>query len=286
MNQTTIASGALLLLAIFYSLGVSEEAENNVKLYQRKTTRKYSKEYANYLQQYKTAKKWYYSSYQPSTVKGRCMYSPRWKIDGINAVYKASEEGYMVILYLIKADCRLCYDELRSLHIWAEYYKKIDKKIRIIAINHRSKPRPKAHKYFPLIEMYEEPKNKNIFKLLKGRAGDVFVYDKCGRHLYKYGYPYSSLIKPFIRLAVQNTEYHYKTMCGPCSTKKPKISTVTGTATTTAATAAATTATAAAAAAATAATTAPAAIKTTVTTATTEAEANTEAAASTIGTSK
>lgn len=175
--------------------------------------------YYNYLKANRMMRKYYHSQFNPKLVKGKCKPAPRWWINGTNPVMKEVKKGYAVFLFTMKRNCRRCWNELHSLHDWAKYYKNIGVKAKIIVLMHRKygKVSAKVNKqWFPYIKIYNEPKRKNIFKKLKAGIHDILMYDKCGRHQYHYGLPYSTLVQPYVRLAMQNTLDHYITFCGPC----------------------------------------------------------------------
>ena len=52
---------------------------------------------------------------------------------------------------------------------------------------------------FPYIKIYDEPKDQDIFGLLKAGIHDILLYDKCGRHQYHYGMPYATMVRPYLR---------------------------------------------------------------------------------------
>jgi len=146
-------------------------------------------------------------------------------------VLEEAIKGNAVFLFTFKKTCRECWYELRSLHRWAKYFKSTGQKAKIIALlNRKYGTYPKAvyKAYYPYIDIYDEPKNQNIFGKLKAGTFDMLMYDQCGRHQYHYKHPYSSLVQPYVKLAMENTITHYQTLCGLCNSTSITIPTYRG----------------------------------------------------------
>lgn len=104
-------------------LATSRSTQRSTRKRSYKRGQSPSDAYERYVKRYNTYKRMYYEQFNPEKVKGRCAYSKNWKINGTNPIYEKSRFGYITILYLINTKCRYCVNELKSLHIWAEYFK-------------------------------------------------------------------------------------------------------------------------------------------------------------------
>jgi len=163
-------------------------------------------------------KKYFKSQFNARGVKGRCKMSPAWQINGTYPVLQAAKRGYATILFLMKTPCRSCWHDVQALNDWAKWYKAVGIKAKVIVLAHKNYGVIpfQARRSYRYVHFYNEPKDQNIFKLLKARYHDILMYDKCGRHVYHYGQPWSSLWKPFVKAAMTNTINHWKTFCGVC----------------------------------------------------------------------
>ena len=79
--------------------------------------------YKAYLKANRMLRKYYHSQFNPKLVKGKCKQTPIWNINGTHPILKESNEGNAVFLFTMKKSCGNCWNELRSLHDWAKYYK-------------------------------------------------------------------------------------------------------------------------------------------------------------------
>jgi len=174
--------------------------------------------YRNYVNMYK-------SQFNQTLAKkqGKCKMTPAWSINGTYPVLDEVHKGNAVFLYTMKKTCKKCWYEVRSLHRWAKYYRDIGAKAKIIVLvsNKYGQYPTKVYKFaYPYLTFYNEPKGQDIFGQLKAGIYHLLMYDQCGRHQYHYKYPYSSLVKPYARLAMDNVIHHYERLgCGKCLEK-------------------------------------------------------------------
>lgn len=174
--------------------------------------------YRNYVNMYK-------SQYNQTIAKkqGKCKMTPAWSINGTFPVLDAVHDGNAVFLFTMKKSCKKCWYEVRSLHRWAKYFKDIGAKAKIMVLMQRKYGiyPSKVYKFaYPYLHFYNEPKGQDLFGLLKAGIYHMLIYDQCGRHQYHYKHPYSSLVKPYVRMAMENTLYHYERLgCGKCEGK-------------------------------------------------------------------
>jgi len=174
--------------------------------------------YREYVRQYK-------SQFNQTIAKkqGKCKMTPAWSINGTYPVLDEVHKGNAVYLFTMKKPCKKCWFEVRSLHRWAKYYSDIGAKAKIIVLisNKYGQYPSKVYKFaYPYLTFYNEPKGQDIFGKLKAGIYHLLMYDQCGRHQYHYKYPYSSLVKPYARMAMENVLYHYERLgCGKCLEK-------------------------------------------------------------------
>jgi len=164
----------------------------------------------------------YKSQYNDTIARkqGKCKYTPAWSINGTYPVLDEIQRGNAVFLFTMKKPCKKCWHEVRSLHVWAKYYHDIGAKAKIMVLisNDYGQYPKKVYQFaYPYLSFYNEPKGQDIFGKLKAGIYHLLMYDKCGRHMYHYTYPYSSLVKPYARLAMDNVIYHHERLgCGKC----------------------------------------------------------------------
>jgi len=150
--------------------------------------------------------------------RGRCEV-PNWKINGTNHIKEEADKGRVVLLFLMKRTCKVCYRQLDTLNDWAKYYRTIGLPISIIALNHRRQKLPwKVLQQYPLIKFYEEPVGSKIFDKLRANWREIMIFDVCGRQQYHFGYPYSWLGFQWTKAGVMNTLNNHVQLCGKCGT--------------------------------------------------------------------
>lgn len=188
----------------------------------RRANRARSHTYRRFLKANKELRKMYLAQYNTTIARkqGKCKMTPAWSINGKYPVIDEANKGNAVFLFTMKSTCGRCWHELRSLHRWARYYKAIGEKAKIIVLMHKgygTYPQRIYRQYYPYINVYDEPKDQDIFSKLKAGFYNMLMYDQCGRHQYHYKLPFSSMVKPYVRMAMRNTISHYQTLCGICN---------------------------------------------------------------------
>lgn len=217
----------ILLLGVVCLVGVwaagvpptgSQNRHELLRAAQRAQRRQINKSYRQYVNMYK-------SQFNQTHAKkqGKCKMTPVWSINGTYPVLDEVHKGNAVFVFTMKKSCKKCWFEVRSLHRWAKYFKDIGAKAKIIILMSRKYgqyPRSVYKFAYPYLTFYNEPKDQDIFGKLKAGIHHMLMYDQCGRHQYHYRYPYSTLVKPYMRMAMENTLYHYESLgCGKCLEK-------------------------------------------------------------------
>lgn len=164
------------------------------------------------------------NTYKPKwpKLKGRCHTVPNFKINGVNPIKAECGKGRVTIVFLMKRRCDFCYHQLKELNILAGHYKKSNKSLSVIAINHKKgRLSPSIKAQYPFVTFVEEPANMDLFGKLGGAWRQVIIYDVCCRKQYLYGYPFSWMGYSFVRHAIFNTYYYDQVICGVCA--KPTL---------------------------------------------------------------
>lgn len=152
----------------------------------------------------------------------KCIAPPSWTDVNGTDVLKESR-GQVTLLVLLRSNWQYCQVQTFRLQKLLNSLKKGGRypDAQFMALNmHGHEDTINLLTKWATFPVYQEPKDENVFKLMKGSKDDMFILDRCGRLHFHIPRPWSDLRNKIVSRLYKRVYHGLSKQCAKCSKQK------------------------------------------------------------------